>query len=227
MKLDERKQACELRTLGFSLKEISKQLNVAKSSVSVWVRDIKLDDHAMKRIELNREKSYKNRNVNHYSSFTNKRIQWREDALNLINNRDSIDVALLYWAEGYKKNNKNTVAFTNSDPSMIFIFMNKLIAGYNVSKSDIKISLNIYTDLHTQDDIKLYWMHKLDISDSCISVGSINNISSYSNKKRCGLLEWGTCRLMVHSTKVLQQIYGVIDLYTELNGMKSDCTGIN
>jgi len=227
MKFDEKKHARELRTLGFSLKEISKKLNVAKSSVSVWVRDIKLDENAINRIQLNREKSYKIRNEDHYKKFTDKRMQWRKDALSLITNRDALDVALLYWSEGYKKNNKNTVAFTNSDPSMIFIFMNKLVNGYNVSKSDIKISLNVYTDLHTQDEIKLYWMDKLNISDNSIYVNSINNISKYSKNKRCGLLEWGTCRLMVHSTQVLQKIYGVLDAYTELNGMKSDCTGYN
>lgn len=227
MKQNEKEKAIELRTCGYSLKEIASALNVAKSSVSSWVRHVHLNDAAKQRIQILQENSYRNRNVEFYKKYMDRRKDWRNQGKQLISNRDALDVALLYWAEGYKKNNKNMMAFTNSDPSMLLIFMQKLISGYGVNKDDIKISLNAYTDFHNEAEIIHYWTSLLDISEASVKGITLNSISRYSNQKRCGYLEWGTCRLIVHSTEILQLIYGVIDAYTESNGMKSTCTNEN
>ncbi|MFH1990725.1 MAG: hypothetical protein ABIJ19_02610, partial [Patescibacteria group bacterium] len=42
MRLKEKLEARRLRCLGYSFNEIHKKLGVAKSSVSLWVRDIRL-----------------------------------------------------------------------------------------------------------------------------------------------------------------------------------------
>jgi transposase-like protein len=47
MKRAERERARELRRAGHSVKEICRELGVAKSSVSVWVRDIELTDEQL------------------------------------------------------------------------------------------------------------------------------------------------------------------------------------
>jgi len=44
MKVEEKKLARELRKQGWSLNEIRQKLKVAKSSVSLWVRDIELTE---------------------------------------------------------------------------------------------------------------------------------------------------------------------------------------
>jgi len=42
MKVLDRQAAIQLRVKGHSIKDISQSLKVAKSSVSVWVRDVEL-----------------------------------------------------------------------------------------------------------------------------------------------------------------------------------------
>ena len=42
MKTDERNEARRLRALGWSIREIQAHLGVARSSVSIWVRDVPL-----------------------------------------------------------------------------------------------------------------------------------------------------------------------------------------
>ena len=53
MKTQERRQARELRTQGWSVKEIERALGVSRSSVSLWVRDIQLDDEHRRRLVAN------------------------------------------------------------------------------------------------------------------------------------------------------------------------------
>jgi transcriptional regulator with XRE-family HTH domain len=42
-KLEERERARELRAQAWTLQEIADELGVAKSSVSIWVRDVEFD----------------------------------------------------------------------------------------------------------------------------------------------------------------------------------------
>ncbi|MBI3485659.1 LAGLIDADG family homing endonuclease [Candidatus Daviesbacteria bacterium] len=53
-KLRIKNQARELRSQGYSLNQISRKLNIAKSSISIWTRDIRLND-AQRKLLKNRE----------------------------------------------------------------------------------------------------------------------------------------------------------------------------
>ena len=48
---------------------------------------------------------------------------------------------------------------------------------------------------------------------SCLRKSTVNVYSKYSKKKRKGRLPYGTVRVCVHSTKIVQQIYGAIQEY--------------
>ena len=50
MKLKEKKLARKLRKLGYSINEICKKARLAKGSVSLWVRDIKLTPGQKRRL---------------------------------------------------------------------------------------------------------------------------------------------------------------------------------
>ena len=60
MKPAEKEESRLLRSQGYSVKEISRQLKVSRGSVSLWVRDIELTseqiDHLEARSNLNRQK---------------------------------------------------------------------------------------------------------------------------------------------------------------------------
>lgn len=59
MKVMQKKEAIELRLQGKSIKDISRELGVAKSSVSVWVRNVELNDYQISNLKnkgLSRDK---------------------------------------------------------------------------------------------------------------------------------------------------------------------------
>ncbi len=47
----------------------------------------------------------------------------------------------------------------------------------------------------------------------CLTKSTVNVYSKYSQKKRTNKLPYGTCRLSVHSTAIVQHIYGAIQEY--------------
>ena len=54
-KLDLKIKARRLRKKGLAIKEIQKRLEVSRSSVSLWVRDIRLTDEQVKKLYLNKK----------------------------------------------------------------------------------------------------------------------------------------------------------------------------
>ena len=58
---------------------------------------------------------------------------------------------MLYWAEGWKKNSKY-VAFANSDPKMIQLFLKFLHKICGIHKDRLHLGLHLYED---QNELKL------------------------------------------------------------------------
>jgi orotate phosphoribosyltransferase-like protein len=50
LKTAERARARELRAKGWSIKDIERQLNVSRSSVSLWIRDVVLAPEQLERL---------------------------------------------------------------------------------------------------------------------------------------------------------------------------------
>ncbi len=127
MKNFERLKALELRRGGASIKDIAKILDVAKSSVSVWVRNIDLTElqamtlqnksHSRVSVEKRRKSRLDNESIKRQlkikgAAATIPTIDL--DTLKLIG-------TMLYWAEGGKT--QRMVRFSNGDPEMIKIMM--------------------------------------------------------------------------------------------------------
>jgi transcriptional regulator with XRE-family HTH domain len=212
MKLKQKKQARELRKQkGLSIKEIAKRLGVAKSSVSRWVRDIKLTRRQHNKLRKNVRRA-SDSNIEKWKEIRathqeNGRRKAREK--NLLH---SIG-CMLYWAEGWKRNNVNDVAFSNSDVQMLRLFIKFLRECFGVATERILIAINCYTDVYSKDEIERYWISKLGLNRSCLRKTMINKKSSHSKGKRSKMLEYGTCKIMVHDVRIIQSIYGAIQEY--------------
>ncbi len=53
----------------------------------------------------------------------------------------------------------------------------------------------------------------LELPDTCLRKSMVNAYSKYSQKKRRNMLPYGTCKLTVHRTRIVQTIYGGIQEY--------------
>lgn len=73
---------------------------------------------------------------------------------------------------------------------------------------------NLFADhVEQQEEIERFWLERLALPDACLRKSTVNVYSKYSAKKRTNKLPYGTCKLAVHSTRILQTIYGSIQEY--------------
>ena len=120
MKIQEKEKSRLMRKQGKSIKEIAKELNVSKGSVSVWVRDIQL---TQEQINLLKNKNFLLGATKKREIYKDKRLKFQSYGSNriLANDKDFERVCLLYWAEGAK--NKNSLKISNSDVNFMKFFI--------------------------------------------------------------------------------------------------------
>jgi hypothetical protein len=120
---------------------------------------------------------------------------------------------MLYWAEG-DKTNKNAARLSNSDPEVARFFVRFLQACFGVMPEEIRVTCNLFADhVDRQAEIEQFWLDTLGLPRSCLLKSTVNVYSKYSQKKRRNKLPYGTVRVCVHSTEIVQSIYGAIQEY--------------
>lgn len=159
-------KARELRFQGLSIKDIASQLEVAKSSVSYWVRDINLTAEQLeilKKSELSgwekgRLKSRQIKRENREAmllAFT----QYGIKQFSHLKKREFFIAGLaLYWAEGGKSSKNRRVEFCNSDPRMVKFLILWLKECFEVESMDLRAVVGI-NEIHYQREqiVKEYW----------------------------------------------------------------------
>jgi hypothetical protein len=215
IKRDIREQARMLRQAGHSLSDIAKELNVAKSSISLWVRDIGLTDQQLQNLKddqhfrlVSQNKGAKaNRRIG-----LEKRLAYQEQGRQRIRNHPNelfLVGCMLYWAEG-AKTKRNVVHFANSDPHMQLLFIKFLRQEFHVSDEQIKLQIHCHTQIPDEVlRIENYWIDLLVLSHA-------NLIKTYFKKggnSRKNILINGVCTLYVTQSEIVQQIFGAIQEY--------------
>lgn len=205
-----------MRLEGASIKEIEHALGVARSSVSRWVRDVELGPEQRARliervrlgpIVAGERKAAVARKI---------RRGYQEQGRQLGRERDATYASgcMLYWAEGAK--HRNSVKLTNSDPDLLAHFVHFLKRHFNVSNAKLRIYCNLFADhVAHQTEIEDFWLAHLGLGSDSLRASTVNTYSKYSQKKRVNKLPYGTTSVVVHSTRVVQTIYGSIQ---ELGG---------
>jgi IS30 family transposase len=82
----------------------------------------------------------------------------------------------------------------------------KEIAGLlGVSRSSVSAD-----HLRRQREIEQFWLDVAGLPQSSLRKSQVNAYSRSSQRKRLNTLPYGTCKLIVHSTEIAQEIYGSI-----------------
>ncbi|MDE3024977.1 MAG: hypothetical protein KGI93_05340 [Acidobacteriota bacterium] len=119
---------------------------------------------------------------------------------------------MLYWAEGAKA--RNSLQIVNADPEVMVFFAGFLREQFDVTDERMVVTCNLFADhLTRQREIEDYWLARLRLPRESLRKSAVNKYSKYSEKKRTNKLPFGTCSLRVHSTRILQTIYGSIQEY--------------
>lgn len=198
--------ARNLRQEGRSYSEIIKEVDVSKSTLSLWLRDIPLTS---KQLE-----SLQGRNKSRFlgsKASQKKRIELTKkiiteagtEAKVLIKDNLFLSGLMLYWAEGTKRG-EEMVAFSNSDPNMISLIMRWFREVCLVQEDRFRVQIHIHS-LHKKEEIKSYWskttkvplrqFHKLIVKKT-----------SLSHRKQP--LYEGTCSIRVYDKCLFRKIMG-------------------
>jgi hypothetical protein len=120
--------------------------------------------------------------------------------------------AMLYWAEGDKRS--NAARLSNSDPELIRLFVQFLRTHFGVPDERLRVTCHLFADhIDRQIEIEQFWLDLLQLPRTCLCKSFVNVYSKHSQKKRRNRLPYGTVRIGVHSTRVVQSIYGSIQEY--------------
>ena len=205
-------EARHLRSVeGRSIKEIAERVGASQSLVSIWVRDIVLTTR-QRGVLIDRARVRRTRS--RMAHFRNRRLRHQARGRAQARRSEPAHAAgcMLYWAEGSKS--RNSVQFVNSDREMVRYFVDFLRAYYGVPDERFRIACNLFADhLERQREIEQFWLDTLCLPQSCLRKSTVNVYSKYSQKKRTNRLPYGTVRVCVHSTEIVQSIYGAIQEY--------------
>lgn len=215
-KLEEKNKAIELRKQGFSYNEILTQIPVAKSTLSLWLRSIKLAKRQKQRLtEKRRLAQIKGARLRHKQRLESSKLI-RSEALNEINEISERELKLigtaLYWAEGSKQKENQVsqrVCFSNSDPFMVLLFLHWLKNTCKINSHDLIFELFIHESAHIER-AKTIWAKLLKIRKSNLRVYLKKH--QITKRKNTGKDYIGLVRISVRqSTDLNRKISGWIE----------------
>lgn len=206
MRFEDKIVAINLRRKGRSYSEILKKIKVSKSTLSNWMKDIKLTPEQNGRLTTKRELAgYKGAKANQKYTEKRRRLiieQARNEVPQLIKNPLFLAGLMLYWAEGGKTEEK--VKFSNSDSSMIKLMMRWFREICHIPEHKFRITLYLHT-LHVRKDARNFWSNITGIPPSQFTKDMIKS-TIYS--QRTNKLYEGTCRIAIHSVDLFRKITG-------------------
>jgi hypothetical protein len=117
---------------------------------------------------------------------------------------------MLYWGEGAKTG--NTVAFANSDPVMVQLFVRFLKEICGIDDGRLHAVLHYYPD-HNESQLKQFWSKTLDLplKQFYLSTVHLNTKGSYKKKSK-----YGTVSVQYSDTRLLGLIKSWIIEYSVL-----------
>lgn len=215
MKQDKQQEAVALRLKGHSVKQIEKELGVARSSVSRWVRDIVLNETQKERLKQN------SRNCALSSAQKSKEKAARRHRLLMDQGRELAAhndlfriVCALYWGEGHKSRTSGNTSISNSDPALLGVFLKWI----SLMDLDFSIRLQFYEENGlSEKEIKLWWSRHLNLDPSCFRKSTICITNRASQRKKVGKLPYGTATLRIaKGTEAFWKIMGGIEYLKDL-----------
>jgi len=161
--------AIELRKKGFSYSEIGEKLKVPKSTLSLWLKKIKLNDFYAEKL--------KNRQLETAKENARKRILKTSAMIEEIKKSSAKDIKeitkrelwlmgiILYWKErlisGSENDIRNGVRFISSDPGLIKLFLKWLNGVGGIGDGEIKFDIFLKSEkkssLESVKEAIIYW----------------------------------------------------------------------
>lgn len=161
-----KQKARNLRSQGWSLGELGLKTGISKSTISGWVRDIRLTDEQKERI---RQKIIDSGIIGRplaVKSNCEKIERWKEKIRREVKHFGELAVknreigrlicGLLYLCEGAKYPSTKCLVFGNSNPQLIHCFVNLLRTSFDINESKLRCRVMYRCD-QSIEELNKYW----------------------------------------------------------------------
>ena len=224
MKEVEKKKAIELRKKGLTYSEILEQIPVAKSTLSLWLREVGLSKPqkqkiTKRRLEAGLRGGAKRREMR--IERTKEIVSEACKEIDKISKRELWLIGIaLYWAEGSKEKewSRNAMMdFTNSDARMIRLYIKWLDEIFGISEEGIKCGIYIHENSKNRiDQVINFWSKQTGFSKSKFNYVYFKKHNIKTKRKNIGESYFGGLRIRVNKStdlnrKVAGWINGVVD----------------
>ncbi len=211
-------EARKLRKNGLSVKKIASELQISKSTVSIWVRDIVLSVEQLEELRKSKIKGAELGRLRNALEQKNRRLKLiqesRIDGLKYLSGMTERELLIaglaLYWGEGSKKTRK--IELCNSDPKMIKFFLIWLQTCFGIPISQMRCYVGI-NETHRKREqlVKYYWSEMTGIPLDQFTKTSFKKVKSkkiYDNFNE----HYGTLSVKVSKpARIYYKIIGLIE----------------
>lgn len=195
------RQIQKLREQGYSLPEISKTLNIPKTTVFRYIQNVRILSQHLAAWSIKRGGSRKRKMLKEY-----KALEEAKNSIGKLSDKEKVlFLSALYWAEGSKRD----FGLSNTDPSLIRIFINGLRELFAIPNDRFRISVRLYEDLDINTCLS-FWSEVVNMpKESFIGVNILLG-------KKTGKLKYGMCRVRVaKGGDLLKKINGINKVVSE------------
>jgi DNA-binding transcriptional MerR regulator len=210
----DRELALKLRRNGLSYSDIKTRLNVSKSTLSLWLRDLPLT-----RERINELRSNSPRRIERYRETMRLKKETRLSAvfkkaqkdIGSLSKREIFIAGLfLYWGEG-GKTKPYTISLTNTDPNMIRFYM-LWLKELGVPLSKIKVCLHLYSDMDIHKATQ-FWSDILHIPKTQFRTPHIKKVDS--SKVFYRGYGQGTCNIILDNRDMSEYVLQALSYIRE------------
>lgn len=210
-----KEKAISLRKRGFSLTEIANKLEIAKSTSSLWLRNIQLNEKAKERLRKRGLLGQYKTSLRWRKKLKKEKVDLKRKALSFFKKlkKDPLQFrvycSLLYWCEGSKRV-KEGVRFINSDPALIRTFLALFRRSFEINERKFRIGLHFH-QYHNEKLQKEYWskITKIPIRQF------IKVYWKPNTKKRIRENYPGCATIYYYDNKLVKELLSIYEVFAE------------
>lgn len=168
-KVREKVTAIKLRKKGCSYGDILKKVPVARSSLSLWLKDLPLTKEEKKVLKQRRDSSISKGRIKAAAAQRRKRdlrvkhlfLKSKGEFIKHQNSKLFHTGVALYWAEGAKRN--KYFSFSNSDIEMIILMLDWMERFLFIDRKEVRVNLYIHKP-YAHENCEAFWAEKIGVS---------------------------------------------------------------
>lgn len=220
--VQEKETATKLRQQGYTYKEILAIVPVAKSSLSLWLKDLPLTKSEKIALKHRRDSNISRGQIKVAGILHTRRLAREKDQLAEARITFSTHIVepffhtglMLYWAEGGKRTNQ--WQFMNSDGDMQKLMVKWLVAYAGVEKNDLRFRLYVHK-AYQSEECDAWWVKKLQVTPSqflkTIIKPSGLGVKKRPNYKGCLRIEVRTSKPLLNKMRFWQKM--LVEFYNK------------